>query len=142
MTVVQALSQFEERYVISTPDYQVLDTYVALTVTTTDPNLNPLLLNSVQKNVVWESIIIGGNTHYYAVLNLPYSSRHKLEFLGSDIKFGAVVFKFNETNIYALPAGMQLSFLTDLPKEGNYIKVKVTVDIYKLQLLHQFKMQY
>ena len=118
MTVVQAIPQFEEIYIISTPNYQSIDSYVALTVTATNPSLNPLLLNNVQTNITWESVNIDGNTHYYTVLSLPYDNRHRLEFLGSDVEFGAIMFEFNHTNIYAFPAGMKLSLMTDLPMQG------------------------
>jgi len=120
MTVVPALTQYEEIYIISTPNYQSVDSYVALTVTDTNPNLNPLFLNNVQISVVWESINLEGSIHYYAVLHLPYENRHRLEFSGSDIKFGAIVFRFNQSNIYGFVAGMELSLKTDLPTQGIY----------------------
>ena len=46
------------------------------------------------------------------------SGRHTITFLGSSIKFGAIIYGSNENDMFALPAGMKLNFTKSLPRAG------------------------
>ena len=115
MTIIPAIDQFEDYYVFNTHDGYT--NYVAITVKSTNPNIDSMLLNNSPKTVNWETVNLDGNAHYYGVLQLP-AGRHTLAFSEGVVKFGAIIYGSSETDTYALPAGMKLNLATDLPSRG------------------------
>jgi len=144
MTIIPAINQYENYYVFNTHD--MFTNYVAITVSSTNPNINSILLNNSPRTLSWETVHLNGNTYYYGVLALP-AGRHILSFYGQNAKFGAIIYGSSENDTYALPAGIKLDLATDLPSQGTCNLYEIlslhTVYVYTiLQLLHQFKMQY
>ena len=111
MTIIPAIDQFEDYYVMNTNN-----SYVVLTVMGSNPNIIPILLDDNPATVSWEVFILNESAYYYGVLQLP-SGRHTLTFLEGVVKFGAIIYGTNGTDTYALPAGMKLDLVTDLPSQ-------------------------
>ena len=111
-TIIPAIDQFEDYYVMNTNN-----SYVVLTVVGTNPTLNQILLDTNPSTVSWEVFILNERTCYYGVVQLS-AGRHTLTFLGGDVKFGAIIYGSSGTDTYALPAGMKLDLATDLPSQG------------------------
>ena len=135
MTIIPAIDQFEDYYVMNTNN-----SYVVLTVVGTNPNIIPILLDDNPATVSWEVFILNESVYYYGVLQLP-AGRHTLTFLKGVVNFGAIIYGSSGTDTYALPAGMKLDLATDLPSQGMLKSVMQTTSyVYTiLQLLHQFK---
>ncbi|XP_065916878.1 uncharacterized protein [Dysidea avara] len=111
MTIIPAIDQFEDYYVMNTNN-----SYVVLTVVGSNPNIIPILLDDNPATVSWEVFILNESAYYYGVLQLP-SGRHTLTFLEGVVKFGAIIYGSSGTDTYALPAGMKLDLVTDLPSQ-------------------------
>ena len=97
---------------------------VSLVVREINPTNIPLLLNYVQiSDLTWEEVILDDITYFYEIVTLPLGT-NRLYFSEMTIEFGAVIYgRFNEIDPYALPAGMKLDILMNLPMQGNYIYV-------------------
>ena len=114
-TVVPAEIQYTDYYVFNA--YENFISIAVLTVKTENSTVAPLLLDDSLVEVNWEQIELDGDTFSYATLTLN-AGRHTLTFSGNNIKFGAILYGFNGTDTYALPAGMELNLTTDLPFQG------------------------
>jgi len=112
MTIIPAIDQFEDYYVMNT-NYS----YVVLTVVGNNPNIIPILLDDNPATVNWEVFILNENAYYSGILQLPVG-RHTLTFLEGVVNFGAIIYGLIGTDTYALPAGIKLDIVTDLPSQG------------------------
>ena len=115
MTIVPSLDQFDDFYVFNT--YNNFNNYISLTVTATNPNNNHVLLNSIPATVGWTLINLDDAAFYYGVLSVS-SGRHTLTISGGDINFGAILYGSGVSDTYALPAGITLDLLSNLPLQG------------------------
>jgi len=116
MTIIPATNQFEDYYVVNANN-----SHVVLTVMGTDPNTIPFLLDDNHASVQWTMIDFEERL-YYGVLTLP-SGRHTLTFSRGDVKFGAITYGSSGTDTYALPAGVRLDLVTDIPSQGTYLNI-------------------
>ena len=116
MTILPAIDQFDDFYVLNT--HTNFNNYIALSVTSSNPNLNTLLLDNNHTTVRWELLNLNEETYYYGVLNLS-PGRHTLTFSGTDITFGAIIYGSGTTDSYSLPAGMICNVSRDLPLQGK-----------------------
>ena len=116
MTILPAIDQFDDFYVINT--HTNFNNYIALSVTSSNPNLNTLLLDNNHTTVRWELLNLNEETYYYGVLN-PSPGRHTLTFSGTDITFGAIIYGSGTADSYSLPAGMIFNVSRDLPLQGK-----------------------
>jgi len=112
MTIIPAIDQFEPYYVLNTDN-----SYVALTLI--GNNVNQILVDDNPTTVNWEEFIINNQMFYYGVLPLVSAGRHTLALSGDNVKFGAIIYGFSQTDTYARPAGMKLDLTTDLPSQGT-----------------------
>ena len=124
MTIIPALIHFQTKYVFET--YSSFDNHVVMTVKNTNPNTDSLLLNNNPVTLEWESVEINEITYYYSILSLSVNStynRQTLEFSRNDIKFGAIIYgvsqRENNTDTFALPAGLVLNVRENLPIQGK-----------------------
>jgi len=140
MTIIPAIDQFEDHYVLDTNDTDVLLTFME-----TNRIPNPILFDDIPSAVSWEVINLNERMYYYGVLRLS-AGRHTLTSSGDDVKFGAIIYGSSQSDTYSLPAGMRLDLATDLPSQGMYVNIftcmHTTSYLNILQLLYQFKMQY
>jgi len=116
MTIIPASNQFDNLYTFNT--YMNFNNYIALSVSSDNPNLNTLLLDNNPATIRWEMINLNGVTYYYGVLN-PSSGRHTLTFSGNNIKFGAIIYGSGVNDSYSLPAGMISKLSKRLPLHGE-----------------------
>ena len=118
MLVVPGLVHYENQYVFYTVDNFSL---VVMTVPTENPTFNPLLVNNSVQFLDWKRIELNAEMYYYITLSLPVGT-HTIGFVGNRVTFGITIYGSNTTDLYALPAGMRLDLITDLPLQGySYI---------------------
>ena len=117
MTVVPAVTHFSDAFVFNIYDFSI----VSLVVREINPRYIPLLLNDVQvSDLIWEEVILDEITYFYGTIQLQHSI-NSLNFLAMTIEFAAVIYGFSEIDHYALPAGMKLDVIMNMPIQGNYI---------------------
>ena len=115
MIFIPAIDQFDNSYVFNT--YDDYDSHVIVTVRAGNSTLNSIIHNNMNKTVYWQFISLNGKEYINGVLKLP-AGRHTLTFSGDNVEFGAVIYGSSGTDTYALPAGMKLDLVTDLPSQG------------------------
>jgi len=116
MTIIPASNQFDDFYSFNT--HTNFNNYVALSISSSNPNFSTLLIDNNPATVRWELINLNEVTHYYGVLN-PSFGRHTLTFLGNNIKFGAIIYGSGVSDSYSLPAGIISIVSKDLANHGE-----------------------
>ena len=118
MTIIPAVVHFEDSYVLNA--HEGFNNYIAITVKDTDPTSNSLMINNNPVTVRWEMIELDGDEYYFSTLMLT-AGRHVLIFSENTIRFGVIIYGSNENDTFALPAGMRLNIVENLPYEGFYL---------------------
>ena len=120
MTVVPAVTHYSDTYVFNTYGNSI----VSLVVRERNPRSIPLLLNDVQvSGPTWEEVVLDEITYFFGAIALPLG-RNRLNLdlmLVMTIEFGAVIYGFSEMDTFALPAGMKLDLIMNLPTQGNCV---------------------
>jgi len=114
-TVIPAEIQYTDYYVFNA--FENFTSIAALTVKSEHLIIAPLLLDDFLVEVNWKQIEFGEYVFSYTTLTLD-TGRHTLTFSGTSIKFGAVLYGFNKTDVYGLPAGIELDQTTSFPFQG------------------------
>ena len=114
MLVVPGLVHYENHYVFHTVDNFSV---AVMTVPTENPTFNPLQVNKSIQFLDWKRIELNTEIYYYTTLSLP-AGTHTIRFVGNHVTFGITVYGGNTTDTYAIPAGMRLDLITDLPMQG------------------------
>ena len=118
MTIIPALVHFEDSYVLNA--HEGFNNYIAITVKDTDPTNSSLIINNNPVTVRWEMIELNGDKYYFSTLMLK-AGRHVLAFSGNTFRFGVIIYGSNENDTFALPAGMRLNIVENLPHAGLYL---------------------
>ena len=114
MTIIPALTHFENSYV-----FNANDNYIAITVKDTNVINNNVILNNNPVTVRWEVIELDEDTYYFGTLMLT-TGRYTLRFSDKFIKFGVIIYGSNGKESFALPAGMRLKITENFPCKGLY----------------------
>ena len=114
MLFVPGLVHYENRYVFNTFDDL---SFVALTIPNENPKFNPLFINNSGLLLDWKRIELNTEIYYYTMLSLP-AGTYTITFVGNYISFGVTIYGSNTSDTYALPAGMRLNLITNLPLQG------------------------
>ena len=117
MTIIPALVHYENSYVLNA--HEGFNNFIAITVKSTDPVNNSIMINNNPVTVKWEMSELDGDKYYFATSVLA-AGRHVITFSDNSVTFGVIIYGSNHNNTFALPAGMRLNIAENLPHTGLY----------------------